>query len=387
VRDSLGYFGELLIPVFGEDLKIPAFSSLSLSAAARYEDFSDVGDTGVKPRFSFRWQPIDKQFTIRGSYAEGFIAPAFGDLYQLPGQNFIELYNPYTALREQPEDAVLEIGNRGLKPIEAESMMIGGVFEPDFLKGFTLGVDYYRIKQTGIPFSSAQYIVNQWYLYNPLNPRDPTNPFGPTAAPSAVNPLGAQVELNTSDEISQIRNVGPINSGTRLTDGIDVNVAKRFETDIGTFTLAGQATRILTFEQEDFPGAGAIDYLGRYWPNGAALDDVSFPEWRANVTLTYEYKRWTAAFAWNYVCSYEEDPSAEAFVGPDSYIRKVDAYNSFDLRLGFKIPKVEADLMVGVNNLLDEMPPLVESSFENGYDRRVGDIRGRMVFVSLSKEF
>jgi len=386
-RDSMGVFGELLVPVFGDDLQVPAFSSLSFSAAARYEDYSDVGDTDLKPRFSFRWQPVDKQLTLRGSYAEGFIAPSFWDLYQQPGQDFIEVYNPYTGLREQPEDAVLTIGNPALKPLEAESWMIGGVFEPDFLKGLSLAVDYYRIQQKGIPFASAQYIVNQWYAYNPANPRDPTNPFRADAPPSAVNPLGAQVQLNDLDEISQIRNVGPINSGTRLTDGIDVLASYKFTTDIGTFTLAGQATRILTFEQEDFPGAGAIDYLGRYWGPGAALDDVSFPEWRANITLTYEYKRLTFAFAWNYVSGYEEDPSQENFVGPDSYIREVSDYNTFDLRLGFKIPKVEADLMVGVNNLMDEPPPLVESSFENAYDRRVGDIRGRMWFVSLNKEF
>lgn len=387
VRDSMGYFGELLIPVVGEDMNIPAVSSLSFSAAARYEDFSDVGDTGVKPRFSFRWQPINKQLTIRGSYAEGFIAPSFWDLYQQPGQDFIEVYNPYTGLREQPENAVLVIGNPNLKPIEAESWMIGCVIEPEALKGLSFAFDYYRIKQDGIPFASAQYIVNQWFNYNPSDPRDPTNPFGPNAGPSPQNPLGAQVELNELDEISQIRNVGPINSGTRLTDGIDVSASYRLETDIGAFTLAGQATRILTFEQEDFPGAGSIDYLGRYWGPGAALSDVSFPEWRANITLTYEYKRWTAALAWNYVSGYEEDPTQQNWQGEDSYSRKVDDYYTFDLRVGFRIPKIEADLMAGINNIFDEPPPLVESSFENAYDRRIGDIRGRMWFVSLTKEF
>lgn len=386
-RDSMAVFGEVLVPIFGEDLTLPAFKSLSVSAAIRYEDYSDVGDTGVKPRVSFKWQPIDHQFTIRGSYAEGFIAPGFFDLYQLPGEDYIEVLNPYTRLREQPENAVLTIGNPELKPIDAENWTIGGVFEPDFIKGFKIALDYYRIRQTGIPFASAQYIVNQWYNYNPNDPRDPTNPFGPNAAPSAVNPLGAQVELLPTDEISQIRNVGPINTGERLTDGIDITVSQRIDTSVGAFTLTGIATRILTFEQENFPGAGTIDYLGKYWGPGAALEDVSFPEWRANIALTWEYERWTAAIGWNYVDGYTEDAALYNFESEDSEPRDVRSYMTFDVRLGYKIPWIEGRLMAGVNNVFDEQPPLVESSFENAYDRRLADIRGRMYFIEFTKEF
>lgn len=386
-RDSMAVFGEVVVPIFGEDLTLPAFNSFVVTAALRYEDYSDVGDTGAKPRVSFSWQPIDKQVTIRGSYAEGFIAPGFFDLYQLPGQDFIELRNPYSGLREQPEDAVLTIGNPDLKPIDAENWTIGTVIEPDFLKGFKLAFDYYRIQQTGIPFASAQYIVNQWYNYNPSNPRDPSNPFGPTAGPSPANPLGAQVELLPTDEIRQVRNVGPINSGERFTDGIDITVSQKIDTGIGAFTLTGTATRILSFEQEDFPGAGKIDYLGRYWGPGAALEDVSFPEWRANVVLGYEYERWTAAIGWNYVDGYVEDITQQNFAAADSESSDVRSYMTFDVRLGYMIPWIEGRLMAGVNNVFDEQPPLVQSSFENAYDRRLADIRGRMYFIEFSKEF
>lgn len=386
-RDIWAGFGEFLVPIFGEDFTIPAFKSLSFSAALRYEDYSDVGDTGVKPRFSFKWQPIGEQFTIRGSYAEGFIAPGFFDLYQEPGQDFTELYNPYTGLREQPEEAVLTIGNPALQPIETETWSIGGVYQPDWLKDFSINANYYRIQQDGIPFSSAQYIVNQWYAYNPADPRDPTNPYGANAPVSGVNPLGAQVELNPSDEIYQVRNVGPINSGTRLTDGIDFGLSKGFMTDVGKFTFSGQVTRILTFEQENFPGAGSVNYLGAYWGPGNVLDDTSFPEWRANLVLSYDYKRFNAALGWNYVCSYVEDPTQQDFAGADSYIREVGDYYTFDIRFGYRIPWVEMDFLFGVNNLLDQEPRLVESSFENGYDRRLADIRGRMWFVSVTKEF
>lgn len=379
-RTINAYFGEVLIPILGKDLNIPCFNEFSVSAAARYEDYSDVGDTGVKPRVSFRWKPLEnQQFTIRGSFAQGFTAPGFFDLYQEPGQDFVEVLNPVTGTLEQPTEAVLTIGNPDLKPTESDTWLIGGTYSPDFIKGFTIGVDYYRIEQEGIPFQSADYIVNQWYL---AGPSSANNPWRSDALPSAANPLGSQVELNADGSLYQIRNVGSINSGKRLTDGIDFTVSQRFETDWGNITLSGLATWMLTFEQEDFPGAGSIDYLGQWWPLGAALSETGYPEWRANVSLLYEYKRWTGTFAWNYTEGYDEPGSEGSWDA-----RRVNDYNTFDLRIGFKIPKIETDLLVGVNNLFDEEPPLVYGSFENNYDRAVADVRGRTFFISLSKTF
>jgi iron complex outermembrane recepter protein len=374
-RDINSLFGEARIPVFGPDFSIPAFHAFDIEVAARYEDFSDVGDTGVKPRVAFRWQPIGNQLTIRGSYAQGFIAPGFFDLYQEPGQDFTEVLNPFTGIRQQPRDAVLTIGNPNLKPEEAETWSIGAVYSPDYIKGMTLSATYYRIEQSGIPFSSADYVLAQWFAAGPDNAN---NPFGPNAGPSAANPTAAQVEYNPLDlDIIQVRNLGPINTGIRQTDGIDFGLLQEVETGIGTFTFDGKATRMMTFEQEDFPGAGIIDYLGQFWPPGAALSEVGFPEWRATAALSWELDRVNATIAWNYMDGYLENQDG----------RTVESYQTFDARVGYKIPWIEAYLLVGVNNFLDEAPPVVVSSFENQFDRRNTDIRGRMYFVSLEKTF
>ena len=39
------------------------------------------------------------------------------------------------------------------------------------------------------------------------------------------------------------------------------------------------------------------------------MENVGFPEWRGNVTLAYEWKRFSGALAWNYVSGYNEDLS------------------------------------------------------------------------------
>lgn len=379
VRNIWAGYGEAVVPIFGKDFSIPAFSEFSVSAAVRYEDYDDVGDTGLKPRVSFRWKPLEKQaFSIRGSYAQGFSAPVFGDLYAPPGQDFIQIYNPYTGVYEQPTDAVLTTGNPNLKPTDSETWLIGGEYSPKFIKGFTIGGDYYRIEQSGVPFASADYIVNQWYKAGGNN--NPNNPWGPTVGPSGPNPAGTQVEYNeVTGQFTQIRNLAPINAGKRMTDGIDLQMSEALEFDFGTFTLSGLATRVLNFDQQDVPGAPTVHYLNRYWGSGAALPDTGYPEWRASVTLSYEWKRFTAAFGWNFTSGY-----VETYNEAD---RDVSAYNTFDIRVGYKIPYIETSLMVGVNNIADQDPSTVYSSFENNFDRAIGDPRGRMIFVSLSKQF
>src|SRR5450759_3722261 len=95
--------------------------------------------------------------------------------------------------------------------------------------------------------------------------------FIATCEPSAQNPLGSQVAMNVDGSLQQIRNVGPINTGARLTDGIDLFGSYDLDTEMGKFTADTSWTNVRTFEMENFPGAGMINYLGKYWGSGSAL--------------------------------------------------------------------------------------------------------------------
>lgn len=375
------FYGAREIVSYSAELNVPVFKSLSLSFAGRMEEFSDVGSTGLKPRVSFRWEPRAKELTIRGSWAQGFIAPSVNALsVGSPTQSFQELLNPVTGVRTQPTAGVILVGNSGLNPEESDSYLVGVVYSPKPVKGLTVGLNYYRIEQTNIPFASAQYIVNQWFAAGPTNA---ANPFGPAATASAQNPLGARVILNVDGSLNQVQNVGPINSGARLTDGFDFFGSYLFSTKAGDFTLETSWTKVLTFEQENFPGAGTVDYLGYYWGSGSALGNFGFPVWKGSTSLEWKKGRFSGSLGYNFVDGYDEindedDATDDVTVG---------AYDTIDLRFGYRIPKLEAQLMIGVNNIADTQPPRVASSFENQYDRAIGDIRGRVIFVELTKKF
>jgi iron complex outermembrane receptor protein len=375
------FFDSREIVSYSAELNVPVLRRLSLSFAGRMEEFDDVGSTGLKPRVSFRWEPLPKELTIRGSWAQGFIAPTPNALSAgSPTQSFQELFNPVTGIRTQPTQGVILIGNPGLQPEESDSYLVGVVWSPKRAKGLTVGVNYYRIEQTNIPFTSAQYIVNQWFDAGPTNA---ANPFGPGAAASAQNPLAARVILNVDGSLNQVQNVGPINSGARLTDGLDFFGSYLFSAAVGDFTLEASWTKVMTFEQENFPGAGTVDYLGYYWPSGSALGNFGFPVWKGSTSLEWKKGRFSGSVGYNYTHGYTEI-NTTASAADDVAI---PSYGTIDLRLGWRIPRIEASLMVGVNNVADTQPPRVASSFENQYDRAIGDIRGRVVFVELSKKF
>lgn len=387
-------YGEIKVPLLGSDWNLGQLAeAFDLNAAVRYEKFDDIDEnTGLKPRVGFRWAALEQQLTIRGSYGQGFIAPSLAAIHRpAGGQDFPEVFNPLTGLRTQPENGVLAVNNPNLKPEEADNYLIGFRYSPKAIKGFTIGLDYYRIEQNGVPFASEQYVVNEWARAGGTS--NPNNPFGEGASVSSQNPTAAQVIINpTTQDIDQIVNIGPINTGSRLTDGLDLVLTQEINTGVGKFTLTGNVTHVMTFEMENFPGSGAIDYLGRFWAQGAALADVGFPEWRSVLSLEYEWDRFYAAVAWNFTSGYEEDQSGQNYVTVDPVgspidVREVSSYSTVDLRLRYRVPVVEADVTFGINNVLDQAPSAVYSAFESNVDRQFADLRGRFWYVEVAKKF
>ena len=69
-------YGEVQLPVFSAVNEVPAFTKLTLSAAGRFDRYSDFGDTR-NPKFGVSWYPINS-LELRGAYSTSFRAPATG---------------------------------------------------------------------------------------------------------------------------------------------------------------------------------------------------------------------------------------------------------------------------------------------------------------------
>ena len=165
---------ELTVPILGDRWSLLGARLFEVVIAQRYDEYSGFG-SAAKPKFSFRYKPLD-DFTIRGSYSEGFRAPAIAELFsgQMKDLRLGGLVDPKTGPLSYPP--VISGGNPNLKPELAYSYYLGGVWVPGskdpvhspvgFLNGLNVYVDYYNIeKRNNIASVDPQFILNHESLF------------------------------------------------------------------------------------------------------------------------------------------------------------------------------------------------------------------------------
>lgn len=122
------------------ELHIPLHKTLEAQLAARYDDYSDFGDT-FNPKVSLRWEPI-KQVMFRTSYTKGFRAPTLQEMHSPKSvTNTAATYNdPVLCPGGVPATGALPArdcgmqfdrqngGNQNLEPEKSDSFTAGVVF-------------------------------------------------------------------------------------------------------------------------------------------------------------------------------------------------------------------------------------------------------------------
>lgn len=380
-RDVNSVFAEVAIPVFGRDANFPGMHNFEVRAAGRYDNYSDFGGTW-NPKVSVRWEPVDPSFVVRGSWSTSFRAPDFVSL-AATGQNFPEVFNPYTGIFEQPAAGVLYLPNGGLKPETSENWTAGVVWSPKFIKGLTLSADFYRIDIRNWIGQSTQFIIDENFRTG--GPTNPSSLFYTNVAAS-FNP-----STGTYDNTAII--VPAFNLYRILTEGIDFEANYVVPTEYcGSFTFKLSGTYVLTYDQQTAASSPPKDRLGDF-----SADEIGFqsiPRLRGNASLFWNYRALELGVTANYTSSMLDDPLATD--DPSTPVvekRRISDYLTFDLQASYTISGSKHEWMnntkftVGCLNVTDEAPPLVEAAFADKYDRDLHDLRQRFWYVRLSKKF
>src|SRR6266567_8698569 len=158
-RDVWSIYWEVRVPVTSPIWHCFGFYSLELGYQERYDNYSDFGST-EKPKFFFRWQPIDSSLTLRGTYSEAFHAPALYELFTSQLHDTTPVDDPATVLPGDPLGRTPGTpltppgtrikqtvgGNPNLSAEVAYEWTYGGVWTPaKLIKGLTLSADFYHI--------------------------------------------------------------------------------------------------------------------------------------------------------------------------------------------------------------------------------------------------
>lgn len=394
-------FLELNLPIVGDDNSLPFVQALTLSASARYDSYSDVGDT-TNPRIGLTWRPVD-WIDVRGSWGRSFTAPAMGDLHApdsrivvVPASDLAFLDPtlaggppspvPGITLAQlgyylRPSVAVVG-GNPDLKPQTAETFSVGFEASPPVIPGLQVGVTYYKVEIEDqfnlVAGAITQLFTNpalaSYYIRNPTLAQVAAiaGPLPVEGPPLTTVFAGA----GPSYYIDLRRN----NLGLATQDGLDFMASYNREVGFGELFAKVGGTYILGRKESPVAGSPMVSVID---------DDIS--RLAVSTTLGAKVGDFTGQLTWNHSGGYSLSTPAAGTAGPPQ--TEVDSFDTVDLYASYDFQgegwSQDLSLTLNVGNVFDEDPPFYNGmqtlSSASGYIN--GSTLGRFLQVGLRKSF
>lgn len=358
-------FGELVFPILGN---LPFANNLTVSLAGRISDYNaGAGSTGTTKTYNagIVYSPV-ADIRFRASYSRAVRAPTPGDLFASQQVIFVGLNDPCSVenigfsatrvancradgvpvgFRQSPNnDRATTGGNPELEAETSKSFTAGINFQPSFLRGLSISVDYYDIKVTNL----LEQVSGSAVLTNCYDAPNIDNRFCR---------LIAQRQADGSFNADSALFIGTANFAKQTARGIDAEVRFERTFDNGDrMSLSGLGTYFLNRvnfidpDNPDLPNR-ILSELGN--PVFSGLFQASYT--RSIFTFGYDLRyigRQTIGNYENYFAF-----NGEEAVNPDFTLERFYP-NVFyhDVRLSVDVNE-KFNLTLGVDNLTDRLPP------------------------------
>ena len=269
-------FAEAQLPILKETFLA---RRLSVNAAARHTRYSTSGDANTW-KAGFVWQIVG-DLRIRASRSRDIRAPNLNELFSAGVQTNGVINDNFPGGTGKTYAGVpnIAIGNLSLKPEVASSSVVGFVYQPSWLKGVSLAVDFYSIKISDAIFNAGgANAVREC----DLNPNSPLCSFVLRGATSA-DPR-AVIRTQTS----------PVNLNSEFSRGTDVEASYRVPLSAwfrgaqpGNLTVRALAGYVDEYTQIS-PLATTLNQAGNATAN-ATSGVTALPRIRG--TLSFNYAR------------------------------------------------------------------------------------------------
>lgn len=400
-RKAKSAFGEVNVPIVGPEQDVPLVRSLTLTAAARYEDLGF--DDALAPKLGLRWQ-LDRSVALRGTYARSFLVPRFRNTIGIAEQ--VSFWNyPYAFLDPARQNPALPAGNAlvmfraganpDLQTQNADTFTLGVDLTPIFIPNLSIKFGYYRIKISGrvvTPSQDDSVSVPDLQVFNVQNPGADlvqsivNNPtvfrWFAVGVPSvnggntAIYNNAAQIPANLLSSVQVIADIRPQNFAVESTDGFDLDLTYR------TGLLGGDANLHLTGQY--------IMNLSLKAAGGTAvsrLDGYAQPsDLRLNGTLVWGRDGFSIGSVVNYVDGFTDNR-------PGVPLRKVEPFTTASLFFGFDLGRLssarwlaDSEVQLVVANILDQQPPRIVDAVL-GFDPYNTPPNPRTVGLILTRRF
>ncbi|MFT4198228.1 MAG: TonB-dependent receptor [Pseudoxanthomonas sp.] len=380
-------YAEFLVPLLSD---LPLVNSLNLNFGSRFSDYSAWGDT-TNSSLALEWRPVS-DLLVRATAAQVFRAPALGDLYGSPYQgtydagSYTDPCEGYTggagaggcenvstdgSFSDTGTLTVIVTGsaNAGfdIKPESGRSYDVGLVYDPEWLPGFSVSLDAWKVELNDmISGTDYTYVLQQCYKgdarFCALVTRSSTGQLESVVVPYAIN-----------------------------YDSVDIrgyDLASKYQFDAGrwgSFQLGLNATLMSKYLLD----GESHNYVGE--TSGTA---GNLPRLKANLTLGWDKGDWHASWTARYIGSSTVGSSYEGYCyntdadGNCVYFRVSPVvYHNLSVQRKFAPWNLTASL--GVDNVFDKQPPIYYGYYSNASntDATVYDTVGRYFWGKLRWEF
>ena len=412
-------FAEAQLPLISGVRGIEQFN---LNGAFRFSDYSSRNNINNTSGENFdaetyaigaSWVPVD-DLRIRGQYQRAVRAPNVLNLFTPQNSGLTNLSDPCsgttpTATAAQcantglpanlvglvPPDSgqlnTLTGGNPGLTPETADTYTLGVVYQPNYVDGLTISADYFDITVSDaistIPTDTTltQCLETGAEAFCSLIQRGPDGSL--TFFPRELSFITA-----TAQNIAEF-----------ATSGLDFQVLYNFDVgNFGNLSFNYNSTYVISQEATTLPGTPSFDCAGFF---AGSCGNPNF-EYRHNLVTSWQtpLDKLRATGVWRYFSSVDQtgtvdngfdgtgDITSLVEDGGNAIDEAIDATGYIDLAAFYEFND-EVTFRVGVNNVLDNDPPIVTTFGTTGVNVEantvagVFDAGGRFLFAGVNLAF
>jgi outer membrane receptor protein involved in Fe transport len=416
-------FGEIRIPLLRD---IPFFHELTVEGSGRYAKYNFLTKGVTAWNAGIVWAPIP-DIRFRATLSRSVRTPNLSDLYATASQGFANNFvDPcsQTVINQDPNRARncaaagipttitlpdgsvvpwvntlpsglsgTSSGNPNLNPEVGKSFTLGAVFQPRFLPGFSLTVDYYNIEiRQAINSLTGQQVINRCY-------DDPVSIVNPFCAAvfrrfSATDPIlngtfagqSGRRFAGFTDFTLPVTGPGyisaPFNFAKLKTSGIDFDMKYRHNySDNVKLSLSVLVSWLnkreqFTFITDPARSVRVAGVLGDPEIQGQFSANLDVGKFDLNYDMRYVGRQILDAYETMF--SHQGRPPTNADLRPDPYVPRVIYH---DIQVGVKVTD-KARFFLGMDNIFDQLPPLGLTGTGDGSG--IFPVQGRYVYGGLT---
>ena len=125
----------------------------------------------------------------------------------------------------------------------------------------------------------------------------------------------------------------------------------------------------------------ARDLAGTF-TDAATEGSGALPEWKANAAAVWSLDNLELNYSINYISSITEK------VPVTDTTRKIKSWTTHDLQLSYSLPFYNGlQMSLGIDNLFDQEPPFAAAAFNDNFDPRTYDSKGRFWYFRATQAF